>query len=276
MINKKNLFRRLSLAAYFAAAFLLFVLLLFPLDRVKAKLVNEVRQRAALDLAVSRISPRFFNSVTLTDVVLSDQKGKVLFESPSIRMSVSLFNLLRGMLALDMKAKAYGGDLLVKVQQRDGQQRFEVDAEGLDIAAYPALKDFGLKLSGKLGGSVEMSGEAGKGRLWLKGLTSRELKIKGIPIPDLDFDQCWLEADIKGDRMTIKKMELDGKEIKIRCLGDMVLRERGSLNLTVKLKPSERLAREQAAVLSMLRNRDADGFYQLSVGGTMAEPLARL
>jgi len=276
MINKKNLFRRLSLAAYFAAAFLVFVLLLFPLDRVKAKLVNEVRQRAALDLAVSRISPRFFNSVTLTDVVLSDQKGKVLFESPSIRMSVSLFNLLRGMLALDMKAKAYGGDLLVKVQQRDGQQRFEVDAEGLDIAAYPALKDFGLKLSGKLGGSVEMSGEAGKGRLWLKGLTSRELKIKGIPIPDLDFDQCWLEADIKGDRMTIKKMELDGKEIKIRCLGDMVLRERGSLNLTVKLKPSERLAREQAAVLSMLRNRDADGFYQLSVGGTMAEPLARL
>jgi type II secretion system protein N len=276
MIDKKNLFRQLSLAAYFAAAFLVFLLLLFPLDRVKAMLVNEVRQRTALDLAVSRISPRFFNSLTLTDVVLSDHKGKVLFESPSLRMSVSLFNLLRGMLALDMRAKAYGGDLLVKVQQGAGQQRFAVDAEGLDIATYPTLKEFGLKLSGKLGGSMEMSGDVGKGRLWLKGLTSRELKIKGFPIPDLDFEQCWLEADIKGDRMTIKKLEFDGKEIKIRCLGDLVLRERGTINLIVKIKPSERLAREQASILSLLRNKDADGYYQFSIGGTLAEPLPRL
>jgi type II secretion system protein N len=276
MIDRKTLIRRLSLAVYFAAAFLAFLLLLFPLDRIKARLENEVQQRAALDLTVSRISPRFFNSFTLTDVVLSDQKGKVLFESPSVRTSVSLFNLLRGMLSLDMNAKAYGGDLLVKMQQGGGQQHFVIDADGLDIASYTALRDYGLKLTGKLGGMVEMSGDSGRGRLWLKGLTSRELKIKGFSIPDLDFDQCWFEADIKGDRMTIRKLELDGKELKIQCLGDVVLRERGTLNLTVKIKPSERLAREQAAILSLLRNRSADGFYQFGIGGTLAEPLPRL
>ncbi len=276
MIDKNNLIRRLSLAAYFVAAFLLFLLLLFPFDRIKAKLVSEVRQRTALDLTVSRISPRFLNSFTLTDVVLSDQKGKVLFESPAIRTSVSLFSLLRGMLSLDMKAKAYGGNLLVRAQQGGSQQRYLIDADGLDIASYQPLKDFGLKLSGKLGGNVEMNGDAGKGRLWLKGVTSRELKIKGFPIPDLDFEQCWFEADIKGDRLTIRKLELDGKELKVRCLGDVVLRDRGTLNLTVKLKPSERLAQEQSAVFSMLKNRDADGYYQFSLGGTLAEPLARL
>lgn len=276
MIDRKTLIRRLSLALYFAAAFLAFLLLLFPFDRIKARLENEVQQRAALDLTVSRISPRFFNSFTLTDVVLSDRKGKVLFESPSVRTSVSIFNLLRGMLSLDMNAKAYGGDLLVKMQQGGGQQHFVIDADGLDIASYTALRDYGLKLSGKLGGTVEMSGDSGRGRLWLKGLTSRELKIKGFSIPDLDFDQCWFEADIRGDRMTIKKLELDGKELKIQCLGDVVLRERGTLNLTVKIKPSERLAREQAAILSLLRNKSADGFYQFSIGGTLAEPLPRL
>jgi len=276
MIDKKNLIRRLSLAAYFVAAFLVFLLLLFPFDRVTANLVSEVRKQTALELTVSRISPRFFNSVMLTDVVLADQKGKVLFESPSIRTSVSLFSLLRGMLSLDMKAKAYGGNLLVKEQQGAGQQKFLIDADGLDIGSYQLLKDLGLKLSGKLGGNVEMSGDAGKGRLWLKGLTSRELKIKGFPIPDLDFDQCWLEADIRGDRLTIKKLQLDGKELKVQCLGDVVLRERGTLNLTIKLKPSERLAQEQSTVFSLLKHKDADGYYQFSVGGTLAEPLARL
>jgi hypothetical protein len=71
-------------------------------------------------------------------------------------------------------------------------------------------------------------------------------------------------------------LELDGKELKVRCLGDVVLRERGTINLTIKLKPSERLAREQAGMLSLLKNKDAEGFYQFSIGGTLAEPMPRL
>lgn len=276
MIDKKLLIRRASFIAYFAAVFLVFLLLLFPVDRVRAKLEAEVRQRTPFELNVAHISPRFFNRFILKDVVLSDRHGKVLFESQSINTSVSLFSLLRGLLSLDMKAKAYGGELLAKAQQGPGRQYLQLDADGLDIGSYSPLKEAGLHLSGKLGGNIEMTGDTGKGRLWLKGLTSRELKIKGFSIPDLDFDECWLEADIRRDRMTIRKLELDGKELKIRCLGDLVLRERGSLNLTVKLKASERLMREQAGILSLLKNKDAEGYYQFSLGGTLAEPMPRL
>jgi type II secretion system protein N len=276
MIDKKLLIRRLSLAAYFAAAFLVFLLLLFPFDRVKARLESEVRRRTSAELSVTRISPLFFNRFVLSGVVVSDRTGKVLFESPSITSTVSLIDLLRGMLSVDLKAKAYGGELLMKAQQRQGRHSVMLDANGLDIGSYSLLKDLGLKFSGKLGGNFEMTGDLGKGKLWLRGLTSRGLTIKGFPIPDLDFDQCWLEADIKGDRLTIRKLELDGKELKVLCLGDMVLRERGTLNLTVKLKPSERLAREQADILSLLKNKDAEGFYLFSLGGTLSEPMPRL
>ncbi len=276
MIDRKLLIRRLSFAAYFAAAFLVFLLLLFPFDRIKAKLESEVRQRTPVELSVAHISPRFFNRFVLTDVVVSDKQGKVLFESPSTKTTVSLFGLVRGMLSLDLKAKAYGGDVLVKAQQGPGRQYILVDANGLDIGSYPLLKDYGLKLSGKLGGNFEMSGDTGKGKMWLKGVTSRELKIKGFPLPDLDFDQCWLDADIKGDRLTIRKLEMEGKELKIQCFGDIVLRERGTLNLAVKVKPSERLAHEQSGIFSLLKNKDAEGFYQFSVGGTLSEPMPRL
>ena len=276
MPDKKTLIRWLSFTVYFIAVFLVFLLLLFPFDRVRTRLESEVRLRTPVELSVARISPRFFNRFVLSDVVVSDRGGKVLFESPSVRATVSLFSALRGRLSLDMKGQSYGGVLLVKTQQGPGRQNLLVDADGLEIGSYAMLKDFGLKLSGKLGGNFEMSGDAGKGRLWLKGLTSRELKIKGFPIPDLDFEQCWLEAELKGDRLTIKKMELDGKELKVRCLGDLVLRGRGTLNLTVKLKPSERLATEQAGIFSLFKNKDAEGFYQFSLGGTLSDPLPRL
>ncbi len=276
MPDKKTLIRWLSFTVYFIAVFLVFLLLLFPFDRVRTKLESEVRLRTPFELSVARISPRFFNRFVLSDVVVSSKGGKVLFESPSIGTTVSLFNVLRGRLSLDVKSQAYGGVLLVKTQQGPGRQNLLVDADGLDIGSYAMLKDFGLKLSGKLGGNFEMTGDAGKGRLLLKGLTSRELKIKGFPIPDLDFEQCWLEAELKGDRLTIKKMELDGKELKVRCLGDLVLRDRGTLNLTVKLKPSERLATEQAGIFSLFKNKDAEGFYQFSLGGTLSDPLPRL
>jgi type II secretion system protein N len=276
MVERKILIRWLSITAYFVAVFLVFLFLLFPFDRVKKKVESEVRQRTQLELSIARISPRFINRFVLSDVVISDRAGKVLFESPSVNTTVSLYGLLRGLLALDLKARAYGGDLLLKAQQGPGRQYVMLDANGLDIGAYPLLKNIGLKLAGKLGGNVEVTGDTGKARLWMKGLTSRELKIKGFAIPDLDFDQCWLDADVKGDRLTIRKLDLDGKELKVRCLGDVVLRERGSINLTVKIKASERLAHEQAALLSLLKNKDAEGFSQFSIGGTLSEPIPRL
>jgi type II secretion system protein N len=273
MIERKRLIRGLSFAAYFTAAFLLFLLLLFPFDRVRSKLEAEFRLRTPLELTIARISPRFFNRFVLADVVVSDKKGKVLFESRSVKTTVSLFSLLRGALSLNLKADAYGGKLLVNVRQGPGRQYFLLDADGLDIASYPMLKDFGFRLSGKLGGNFEMNGDSGKGRLWTKGLASRELKVKGFPVPDLDFEKGWFEAELKGDRLMVKKLELDGKDLTIRATGDLVLRERGTINLTVKLKPSERLAHEQSGVLSLLKNRDAEGFYQLTIGGLLSEPM---
>jgi type II secretion system protein N len=276
MPDKKSLIRWLSFTAYFVAVFLVFLLLLFPVDRVRAKLESEVRLRTPFELSVARISPRFFNRFVLSDVVISDKAGKILFESPSVRTTVSLFNLLRGRFSLDTKARAYGGELLVKAQLVPALKYLLLDANGLDIGSYTLLKERGFKLSGKLGGNFEMTGDSGKGRLWIKGLASRELKIKGFSIPDLDFEQCWLEAEIKGDRLTVKKMELEGKELKVRCMGDLILREHGMVNLTVKLKPSELMAREQAGLFSLLKTRDADGFYQLGLGGTLSDPLPRL
>jgi type II secretion system protein N len=275
MVDKKTLIRRLSFAAYFVVVFLLFLLLLFPFDRVKSKLESEVRTRTPLDLSVARISPRFFDRFVLVDVVISDKQGKVLFESPEVRTIISLFSLIRGGLSVNLKAPAYGGELLVKMQQGGGKQYVMFDADGLDIASWGLVKNAGLKLSGKIGGNFEMNGDAGKGRLWLKNLVSRELKIKGFSIPDLDFDKGWLEADIRGDRLTVKKLDLEGKELTIRITGDVILRERGNLNLTIRLKPSERLAHEQAAILSFLKNRDPEGFYQFTLGGLLTEPMPR-
>jgi len=274
--DRTTIVRRLSFALYFVIAFLAFLIMLFPFDRIKSRLEAEVRSRTQLELHVARIAPRFINRFVLSDVVLSDRDGRVLFESPVVSAHISLFNFLRGLLSVDLKAKAYGGELNVRSEQGAKRQFIAVDADNLDVASYSLLKNLGLKLSGKSGGSFEMNGDVGKVRFLVKSVMSRELKIKGFPVPDLDFDQAWIEGDVKGDRFTIRKLELDGKELKVRVSGDLVMRERGTLNLAVKLKPSERIAKEQAALLSLLKNRDAEGFYLFSLGGTMAEPMPRL
>lgn len=274
-MDKQTLIRRLSYSAYFFAAFLVFLLFLFPYDRVRSRMESEVRTRTPFELSVARISPRFFNYFVLSDVVVSDKQGKVLFESPAVSTSVSLLRLLVGGLSLDLKARAYSGDLLVKVQQRTGRQSLAVDANGLDLAAYTLFRNAGFKLTGKAGGNFEMVNDAGKGRFWVKSVTSRDLKVMGFPVPDLDFDKGWIETEVKGDRLVVRKLDLDGKELKIQASGDMVLRERGSLNLTVRIKASERLTHEQAALFSLLKTRDAEGFYVINLGGTLSEPIPR-
>lgn len=279
MIDKKILIRGISFAGYFIVVFLFFLLLLFPYDRIRTKLESEVRQRTPLELTVARISPRFFDRFLLLDVVVSDKQGKILFETPTVNTTVSLFSLLTGGLSVDMKAPAYGGQLLVKLRQNSKNPRaqyFMFDADGLDVGSYTLLKNAGFKISGKIGGNFEMNGDAGKGRLWIKDAATRELKIKGFPVPDLDFEKGWLEAEVKGDRMIIKKLELEGKELKITATGDLLLREKGTMNLTFRFKPSERLSHEQAGILSLLKNRDSEGFYQFTLGGMITEPMPRL
>ena len=276
MIDRKHIIRWSSFAAYFIAVFLLFLVYLLPFDRIKSRLESEVRTKTPLELTIGRIAPRFLNRFSLKDVVLSDRNGRVLFEGPLVHARLSLFGFLRGLLSVSLDGRVYGGELSVRSEQGVKRQYLSLDATDLDLASYPLLKDLGLRLAGKLGGSFEMTNDAGRGKLWMKNLASRQLTVKGFPVPDLDFEQCWVEADIKGDRCTIRKLELDGKELKVRISGDMVMREQGSLNLAIKLKPSERLAREQAALLSLLKNKDAEGFYQFSIAGTVANPLPRL
>jgi type II secretion system protein N len=276
MIDRKLLIRRASLTAYFVLTFLVFLFFLFPFDRVKSRIESEVRLRTPVELSVARVSPRFFNRFALFDVAVSDRDGRVLFESPSAHATVSLFGLLRGVLSVDLRADAYGGEMVLRARQGRGLQSLLVDADSLDLASYSLLRDLGLRVAGKIGGNLEMNGDSGKGRIWAKGLATRELKVKGFPAPDFYFEQGWLKGEFKGGRLTIKKLELEGKELKARVTGDMVLSGQGMLNLTVRLKFSERLAREQAGLISLLKNRDADGFYQFGVGGTLASPLPRL
>lgn len=273
--DRKKLIRLFVLSTYFVAVFLAFAVLLFPYDRVKDRLETEVRTRTPVELSVARVSPRFLNRFVLVDVVVADRDGRVLFESPLVRTHVSLFGFLRGQLAVRLSGHAYGGDLTVRAEQGSKRRYLAVDASGLDIASYGLLKQLGLKISGTTGGSIEMNNESGKGRLWVKDLASRELTVQGFPVPDMDFQQGWVEAETKGDRLTVKKLELDGKELKVRVSGDLVMRERGYLNLVVKFKPSERLAQEQAGLLSFIKTRDAEGYYQLSLGGTLAAPVPR-
>jgi len=276
MAEKKNILRFLSLCLYFIAAFLLFLVLQFPYDRVKTRVESEVRSRTTLELSIARIAPRFLNRFLLIDVVLSDKDGRVLFESPAVKAHVPFVALLRGSAALNLSGHAYGGEVTVKTEQGSRRAFWSVDAGGLDLAAYPLLKLLGYRIAGTMGGAFEMNNDAGKGRLWFKNLASRELKIKGFPVPDLDFEQGWIEVETKGDRLTVKKCELDGKDLKLRVSGDLVLRERGTVNLAIKFKPSERLAREQSGLLSLLKNRDPEGYYQFTLGGTMSEPFPRI
>jgi type II secretion system protein N len=273
MIEKKILIRRLLFTVYFVVAFLFFLFVLFPFDRIKTKVESEVRRSTTLELTIARITPRFLNRFVLADVVLSDRQGKVLFESPSVTTTLSLLNLVRGSVAATLTSRAYGGQVLVKMQQAPGRQYLMVDSDGLDIGAYRLLKDAGLRLTGKIGGNFEMTGASGKGRIWVKNIASRQLTVKGFPVPDLDFEKGWLDLDVKGDRLLIKKLELDGKDLAVRAAGDVVMREQGMINITIRFRPSERMLHEQAAMFSLLKDRDPEGYYQIKLGGTIASPL---
>ena len=102
-IDRTKLIRGISFSLYFVIIFVAFLVLLFPFDRIKFRLESEIREKTPLELHIARISPRFINRFALSDVVLSDRTGRVLFESPVVNAHVSVFNLLRGIVSVDLR-----------------------------------------------------------------------------------------------------------------------------------------------------------------------------
>jgi type II secretion system protein N len=265
---------------YALVAFVVFLVWLFPVERLQTRLLAEVERRTQSTITVEQRAWRFpvgleWRGVRIAPIGQPDREVAL----DAVRVQVALWPLLRRRVEADLTWEAYGGKARGSGTLRpetDGA-RFSLDqfGQGFALDGLPGLPDgtwqgvVQFDLNGRwlneawwLGegtGSVEVS------RLKIDGLT-----IAGFPVNGIEFDSVTGHVALNGGTMTLQRVNAHGPLGKVSGDGTVLVRApwtESVINLTLRIEPAVG-AETRVPMLALA----GGGVVTLRVSGRLVKP----
>ena len=229
-------------------ALAVFLYLRFPADMLKELISTQVSQSApGVSIDIEKLSPNFPTGVTLTNIDLRYQNQNI-FKANEATIAARLSTLVS-----DQKSIAY--TFLTSDGTIKGRTTFRADdnGSGIDLFArfnsiqlkeIPAIKIFsGYDVAGILDGSANINGSdqnsSSQAVFNISGCTLKLIQPL-FGLEKLNFQLIEVELDMRGQRVIIKKCDLNGDEVDGRITGSLMVRKpygQTRLNLSGVLKP---------------------------------------
>jgi type II secretion system protein N len=267
----------------------------FPSDIIQAYLVSEVAGAdPPMVLSVRALRPSFPPGVDLVDVEISlrETPQQDLLKAGSISIAPAAWSFLSGAPRYHFDAHAYNGDI-------EGHVRFErhaIDApfatslrlKGLHIGLHPYVMSLlGRDVSGVLDGDIHYAARPdrltdgdGQGTIVISdGRVNLLHPILGLDA--IDFDRLTMKMDLKDRRVSLTRVELEGRTIKGELSGTIILNtdmSRSRLDLRGTLEPLGGLLENMkgnTATLSFLRQGLKKLRRSFVIQGTFRNPAFR-
>jgi len=267
----------------------------FPSDKIQAYLVSEAANiDPPMVLSLKAVRPGFPPGVHLMDarISLGEMPQQDLLRADTISITPAAWAFLSGTPRYDFDAHAYNGDI-------EGHVRFEAYATDAPFITSIRLKDIhigghpylaplvGREVSGVLGGAVQYAGHqnrlidgAGQGTIVICNGDVKLLQpILGLD--SLSFDRFSMEMALKDRKVTLNRVQLEGKTIRGELLGAIALNtdlSRSRLDLKGTLEPLGGLfgnSKGDAAALSFLRQGLKKLKRSFVIQGTFRNPVFR-
>jgi type II secretion system protein N len=285
--------------AVFAVSFVLFLYWMFPYDMLKDRVAAAIEEPFGREIEVSigDIEPYYFTGLAITDLKLSSRtegEPRPLAEFSKVRVRASFFSLLFGSPRLSFLMKAGKGEIEGSAHQTDEGFVVDFSLDDFDVATFKMIESqWGLKLSGRLDGSVELNVDrtravrtSGKVDLTLKDfkLAASQLNIGGadIPLPDTAITKgssSRIKLVIDKGAVSIDEFKLADGDLGVDVKGKVFLSTVFSnyrLNLTGTFKVSEALSQAIPFLFVAERQKQADGSYPVTITGRIAEPAIKI
>ncbi|MBK8994246.1 MAG: type II secretion system protein GspN [Myxococcales bacterium] len=246
----KKILKGVLYPSFYFGALIGFLLLSFPYDRLKERLVAEFNARqpagAGTRLEIDSMSGYWISGVEAQGVKLhgapgpagedgKQEEGRVVTVD-DIHLRVSLFRLLFGTLQVGFGGEAFGGSLSGKTSDADGARSFFLELDGVNVGDLPLLREVvGLPLEGKLSGTIDLRMPEAKlskaeGKIDLKivdlAFGDGKAKIRNtIALPKVEAGELELVAEASEGRLKVEKLAASGNDVELAADGSIRLRE---------------------------------------------------
>lgn len=246
----KKVLKGILYPSFYFTALVAFLLVSFPYDRLKQRLVAEFNARqpagAGSRLEIETMSGYWISGVEAQGVKLhaappppgedgKQEEGRVVTVD-DIHLRVSMLRFLFGTLQVAFGGEAFGGSLSGSTSDADGARSFVLELDGVNVGDLPLLREVvGLPLSGKLSGNIDLrmpeaklSKAEGKIDLKIVDLSFGDGKAKirnTLALPKVEAGELSLVAEATDGRLKIEKLAATGNDVELAADGSIRLRE---------------------------------------------------
>ena len=264
----------------------------FPSNTIKAYLVSEVAEaNPPMVLSLQTLRPSFPPGVDFIDVrlALRETPQQDLMRATSISIIPAAWSFLSGEPQYNFDAHAYDGDI-------EGHVRFEryatdapfatsIRLNGIHIGYHPYLASLlGREVSGVLGGAIHFAAQQNK---FIEGVGQGTIVISDggfkllepiLGLDSLTFERLSMEMSLRDRKLSLNRVQLDGKTLKGELSGHVTLNtdlSRSRLDLKGTLEPLGGIlgnTKGDAAALRILRQGLTKLKRSFVIQGTFRKP----
>lgn len=272
--------------------FFLFVLMLFPVDSIKARLISAAEQglggRYNVEIRDMSMSP--FSGVGMEKVVVTQKGGDKLavLKLEQATVDISIMPLLWGSVQVDFDVDVDGGSLTGEMIQSGGALQIDADMKNFNVAGIPYLEiNYGIPLSSNIDGTIDMEifpqaplRNNGSIKLAFKNLKLGESNIKGVfPLPSLLLaapeGKSDLDVVMNRGNIEVRSFKLKGGDLDIALDGKITLAQKVSnfrINLRGKVGFSKKVEEELPILAMVEKQKGEDGLYPIKITGRLNKP----
>ncbi len=268
------------------AATAVFLYVRFPSDTVKEFISAKVNQSTpGVEISMDRLSPRLPAGATLENVRFEYER-QLLLTAEYTKISARPLTLISGKKAFSYLLSTSGGEVKGRAILINDAVGPGVDLKArfnaIQLQEIPAIEAFsGYRVEGILDGIINVNGSDRNGAAQTAFTVSEcaiNLAQPLLGLEKLNFQLIEVELAMNGQRVVVKKCNLNGEEVDGRITGSLTVRNpygQTRLNLSGVLKPqpafSAKLSKKIPTVLLSGTNIQRKGI-PFKITGTIDRP----
>ena len=260
--------------------FSLTAILLIPADMIMSS-VKERLQAGPGFILTEESSERLLPFGIRADGLLVSNRAADALYLDTVTVKFAPLGLLSGGLKALIEATIADGSIKGYALLKRGFSEIELEADGVDLDAVPAIVRAGFKGPGSVSGRASVKLPAAgcpEATINLKGigLDGENLSIKGFSLPFGRITDAGLKARALECRAEILNLWVDGSGMSARVSGVISLTEpveQSVVDLHIEIVPRG----PEDPMLSLLLKgyRRSANYYSIKVGGTLGSPIVR-
>jgi len=275
----------LSYISFFIIAFFVFLVMTFPGDIVKQRIISEIQNTTPykVDIKTADVSPLL--NINLKAVTIHMSQNQFL-ELDSITIKPSILSVFSDTPNIPFTAKLQGGEIqgAVRVSKnKNGIQELKAEINNMRVDAIPdLLSEEGnseILIHGRLSGNLFVEfvpTPKGEFDFVVEGLELDNLKVKGMKLPSLTNLISKFNGNIEGELTNIDELSVKGDGIDLQITGTTPLiwemSKGGILDLGYRVEITDNDLVKYKTFLSPYLAKHKDGSLGGKILGTVMNP----